>query len=632
MLRSDSRVRALAVACALLACVGGLAACSDDSDESDPKPAAEGLATAVSDGDVGSLTFSGTSGDDAQADFKNVMSGMGDYTPDVSVGDVSEDGDTATAILDVSWALGESGSDAQWSYETEATLQRDGDKWQPEWDRALIAPDLKQGEHLSLTGDTADRGEILDRNRQPIVKERPVVRMGLDKLHMDKPQVPGSARQLAQLLDIDVAGYVAEAKAAGPDAFVEAIVLRKVDARDVDAGAYERIKGAVQIADTMSLAPTSDFAEPILGSVGEATAELIKDSDGELAPGDITGLSGLQQRYDEQLRGQQGLLVEAVSKSGKDRKLYATKPTAGKPLKTTLDVNAQADAEDALSDVSSPSALVAIQPSSGDILAAASGPGSEGYSTATVGQYAPGSTFKVVTSLAMLRNGYSPDDTLTCSPTVDVNGKSFKNYDDYPSSALGQIPMRTAIAQSCNTALIGEQADVPQDALADAAASLGLGEDHDTGFSSYFGSVPSDAPTTEHAASMIGQGKVQASPMAMAVVAASVESGETVVPSLVTSHQAEKAAPDVPLDKGEAKQLRELMLGVVRDGSGSFLADLPGKPIGAKTGTAEYGDATHTHAWMIAFQGDLAVAVFVEDGESGSGTAGPILEQFLRQR
>ncbi|MGH3359158.1 MAG: penicillin-binding transpeptidase domain-containing protein, partial [Nocardioidaceae bacterium] len=299
-------------------------------------------------------------------------------------------------------------------------------------------------------------------------------------------------------------------------------------------------------------------------------------------------------------------------------------------LRTTLDIEAQTIAEDALSSVDSPSGLVAIQPSTGNIVAAASGPGSAGYSTATVGQYAPGSTFKVVTSLAMLRNDYSPDDALNCAPTVTVNGKEFKNYDDYPSAALGSIPMREAIAQSCNTALIGEQADVPQQDLSDAAASLGLGEDHNTGFSSYFGDVPDDAPTTEHAASMIGQGKVQASPLTMAVVAASVANGSTVVPSLVESHEAEEPTPSVGLENGEAATLRALMRGVVEDGSGSFLSSVPGPPIGAKTGTAEYGDATHTHAWMIATQGDLAVAVFVEDGESGSETAGPILEQFLR--
>ena len=626
MLEFRTHLRTLAICCAAVTALAGLSACSDDPDA---KPAAEDLAEGLTDGDVSDVTFEDTSGKDAQAEYEKALSGMGDYRPEVAVDDISTDDDTATATLSTTWQLGD--KKEEWSYETEAKLTRDGDDWTAQWDRSLVAPKLEQGEHLSLTGAAPKRGEILDRNENKIVKERPVVRMGLDKTQVGNARVANSARQLAQLLDIDVNSYVSKAKSAGDDAFVEAIVLRKSDAADVNTSAYAQIKGASQISDTMSLAPTSDFAEPLLGSVGPATAEIIKESDGALSPGDVAGLSGLQQRYDERLRGAQGLLVEAVNDSGKERELFSTKPANGKPLKTTLDLDMQRVAENALSNVKSPSGVVAIKPSSGDILAAASGPGSEGYSTATVGQYAPGSTFKVVTSLAMLRNGYSPGDTLNCARTTTVSGKSFKNYDGYPTSALGSIPMRKAIAESCNTALINEQADVPQVALADAAASLGLGEDHDTGFSSYFGAVPEKAPRTEHAASMIGQGKVQASPMAMAVVAASVASGETVVPNLVRSHDAEKPKPQVGLQKAEAKKLRALMRGVVRGGSGSFLSDVPGPPVGAKTGTAEYGNGNRTHAWMIAFQGDLAVAAFVENGESGSATAGPVLEQFLRQ-
>ena len=71
---------------------------------------------------------------------------------------------------------------------------------------------------------------------------------------------------------------------------------------------------------------------------------------------------------------------------------------------------------------------------------------------------------------------------------------------------------------------------------------------------------------------------------------------------------------------------------MVTEGSGAALGDLPGPPVLAKTGTAEFGDEEplQTHAWMIAVQGDLAVAAFVELGDSGSRTAGPLLEQFLR--
>jgi cell division protein FtsI/penicillin-binding protein 2 len=266
----------------------------------------------------------------------------------------------------------------------------------------------------------------------------------------------------------------------------------------------------------------------------------------------------------------------------------------------------------------------------------ASGPGSKGYSTATVGRYAPGSTFKVVTSLALLRAGVRPTSTLRCPATTVVDGKTFKNYDDYPADGLGDIPLSTAFANSCNTAFINERRTVSQRDIADAAAALGLGVDHDLGFPAYFGSVPgSEAEAgseTGHAASMIGQGTVLASPMAMAVVAASVAKGGTVLPRLLPQQQADGVVPDAPVTTAEARTLRALMRGVVTRGSGSFLATLTGPPVLAKTGTAEFGTRRplQTHAWMVAVHGDLAVAVFVDVGASGSRTAGPVLEQFLR--
>jgi cell division protein FtsI/penicillin-binding protein 2 len=192
------------------------------------------------------------------------------------------------------------------------------------------------------------------------------------------------------------------------------------------------------------------------------------------------------------------------------------------------------------------------------------------------------------------------------------------------------------VANSCNTAFITARNKVSQADIADAAASLGLGVDHDLGFPAYFGSVPaSDAEAgseTGHAASLIGQGKVTASPMAMAAVAASVDKGSVVVPRLLPAQKTDDTAPKTPLTPAEARQLRTLMRGVVTSGSGSFLASVPGAPVLAKTGTAEFGDKAplQTHTWMIAVHGDLAVAVFVDVGQSGSQTAGPILLQFLR--
>ena len=391
------------------------------------------------------------------------------------------------------------------------------------------------------------------------------------------------------------------------------------------------LEGVGVLEDTLPLAPTREFARPILGSVGPVTAEIIKESDGAYEIGDEAGLSGLQQRYDERLRGTPGLTVRAVgAPADEPRVLHTVDPVPGEPLATTLDLGLQAEAERVLADVGPASAVVALRPSTGDILAAASGPGSGGYSTATLGQYAPGSTFKIVSSLALLRAGLTPASPVTCPATTVVDGKTFKNYDDYPAGGLGRITLRDAVANSCNTAFITARDKV--EGLPDAAAALGLGVDHDLGFPAYFGSVPEPASETSHAASLIGQGQVLASPMAMAAVVASVVEGSTVVPRLLPDQQTDGNDVRRPLTASEAATLRGLMRAVVTDGSGALLADVPGPPVIAKTGTAEFGDKEplQTHAWMVAGQGDLAVAVFVDVGDSGSGTAGPLLERFLR--
>ena len=610
-----------------LLCTLALASCSSD------EPSAEDTAEQVAEGlSTGELPPSAFGGEASQAAYDEIVAGLGDVQPFVEVGEVSEDDGTAEAALSWSWSLGE----RTWEYDSTLALTEDDQGWQAVWAPSVVEPSLGEGETLALTTLTPERGDVLGARGVPLVTERPVVRFGIDKTRVSAKRAPASAARAAELLDVDPAAFADAVRAAGDQAFVEAIVLRSGDAEGVDPAYYD-LPGAVALEDEMPLAPNRDFAAAILGRVGAATAELIEASDGRIQVGDVVGVSGLQERYDEQLTGAPGLVVEAVNEEGDEegeaRSLFTEEPVDGEPLRTTLDPRLQGKAEQVLAGTQDvPAALVAIRPSTGAILAAANGPGTGGLDIADDGQYAPGSTFKIVSSLALLRAGLTADDTVACPPTTVVDGKQFKNYDDYPATQLGDIPLREAVASSCNTAFINARTRVPEGGLADAAESLGLGADQDLGFPAYFGQVPPPESETELAADMIGQGKVLASPMAMATVAASVQSGRTVVPYLLEDYRPE-ASPAEPLQPAEAASLADLMRGVVAEGSGAFLADVSGD-VGAKTGTAEYGDpgpdgSLATHAWMIAFQDDLAVAVFVETGESGSSTAGPLLEAFL---
>lgn len=535
--------------------------------------------------------------------------------------------------------------------------------WQVAWDPSVAVEGISADAVLSVSRTPGERADILGAGGEVLVTDRPVIRVGIDKTRIEAGALEDSAAALAELVDIDPAAYTAQVVGAGEEAFVEAIVYRDDDARPVSDDQIQGVPGAVGIPDTMSLAPTRTFARELLGSVGPATAELIEQSDGRLEAGDVSGLSGLQLQYDERLAGTPGLLIEAVSGEAETQTsevLFEKAAVAGEPLELTLDPRLQTLAEDVLAEEPSASSIVAIRPSTGEILTVANGPGSEGMQTALLGQYPPGSTFKVATSLALLRNGFTPETPTNCPDELIVDGRAFNNVPGYPAEYTGEIPLLQSLAQSCNTGFISQREVVSQADLAAAAADLGVGVDTAIGTPAFFGSVPTEADGTAHAASMIGQGEVLASPLSLAIMAASVGAGERVAPTLLAgdadaedapSSSAEPsesatAQPESSAEAGseasepapsnfttdEAAALREMMGAVVTVGGAQLLADIPGEPVLAKTGTAEFGteDPPRTHAWVVALQGDLAVAVFVEEGERGSISGGPLMEEFLR--
>jgi len=610
----------------------GTAGCTGDSDDGpqgpDPQDAATTLASALAAGDLSAVDLTPETAATAQAAYDRITQELGDAEATVETAGVERSGDTARATLRWTWDL----TAATWEYEAEAELDLAGEDWQVVWAPSVVEPSLTEGENLDVSAVLADRGDILGARGKPIVTERPVSRIGIDKTLLDDADPAASARALAGLVGVDVKPFVKAVRSAGPQAFVEAIVFRRDEVPAEVTDGVDAIPGARVLAADLPLGPTREFAAPILGRVGEVTAEVIAEHP-EYHPGDLAGLSGLQSRYDERLRGTPGVRVVAVPEEGEPRELFRTDATPGDPLVLSLDVGLQTKAERLLADVRPASALVALRPSTGEILAAANGPGNGGQNLATFGQFAPGSTFKTVSSLALLRAGLTPRSVVPCTPTITVDGKRFKNYSDYPASALGDIPLRTAVANSCNTAFISQASKLSGTDLFDAGVSLGIGLDHDLGFPAYFGKTdPDTASATGAAAQLIGQGTILASPMVMAAVIASVQHGSLVVPRMVEGVDVAPPEGAAPLSRAEVGALRSMLRSVVAEGSGRALLDVPGPPVIAKTGTAEFGTGSdlQTHAWMIAAQGDLAVCVFVDVGASGSQTAGPILEAFLR--
>lgn len=299
--------------------------------------------------------------------------------------------------------------------------------------------------------------------------------------------------------------------------------------------------------------------------------------------------------------------------------------SADRPARTTLDATWQAAAEKALvSGANGKNAsLVALRIDNGEILAMANSP-SSGFNRAVSGTYAPGSTWKIVTSSALLLKGaVGPDDVVDCPKYLTV-GKEFHNVE---TSEHRNATFLQDFTESCNTAFISLRGKLGDQEIGDIARKYyGVGQRWHVGIPSYDGSTPPPRDETEKAASMIGQGRVQANPLITASVTATAVSGTFHQPSI--THGNRNTTTTSPLPQKVVTQLRTMMRATVTDGTAKVLSGLPGD-IGAKTGTAEVSEDEPNNGWFAAYRGNVAVACVVEQGVTGGGSAGPVIRNLL---
>lgn len=555
----------------------------------------------------------------------------------VSLGNRSEGSPPRSARIPFRARLGLD-SLGRWTYRGVIPLeQRPGEGWVVDWSPAVIHPRLSDRTRLARERSLPERADVLDRSGRPLMPLRPVVDVAVEPRRLGR----GDLAQVAAAVDVDPSGLRQRVRAAEPFHRVPVITLRRADFA-ADRPGLAGVSGLLLDPGRLPLAPTSTFARALLGTVRPPTAETLAHAGPYASVVDPVGTSGIQYAYQRRLAGRPAGRVMVVDRDtrGVVDTVHEFRGARGRPLRTSLDIDVQAAAEHALADVPGPSALVALDATTGGVLAAANGPAGTAYNRAFLGRYPPGSTFKVVTTAALLSRGLDPSATVPCPATTTVTGKAFGNDDGL---ALGQVPFHADFARSCNTAFVNLARDLPGSALREAAGRFGLGGDGwdlglpgvgasgaETGVSAFPGHVPATPSEVDRAAAAIGQGRVLASPLAMAVVAAGVATGTSRQPALTPRRGAALLATG-RLDPQVSRRLRALMREVVTSGSGEALAGITGNP-GAKTGTAEFGGEgeSRTHAWMVGFRGDVAFAVFLEGGGAGGADAGPVAARFLR--
>ena len=384
------------------------------------RAAAETFASAWSDRalDRSGTSYSGSSPAQVAASFTRVTQGLGTGPVKVTVGSVNRSGDTGKATLDVRWSLA---GGATWAYSEPVSLKRTSNRWAVVADgpTSLWHPKVRSNQALTAGRTWGRRGAVLDRNGKPLLAIGTVYDVQIDPARA----TPAAVAALEKVVDEPAGSLTAKlaaAKRARSRAPIPVITYREGDFADRRA-ALEPLAGVIYPRREQPLAPTRTFGQPLLGSYGPVTAEMVSKGKGRYVAGDHAGLSGIQGQYDELLGGTAGVAV-AVAGTNPATTLFEQPAKDGKDLTLALDPAVQTAAEKALAGSgATPSALVAVDVKTGDLIAVANSP-ELGFDRALVGQYQPGSTLKVATSYSLLGKGLSPSTRVPCPPSVTVDG------------------------------------------------------------------------------------------------------------------------------------------------------------------------------------------------------------------
>ena len=516
----------------------------------------------------------------------------------------------------------------RWRYAGSLAIRKVNGKVTVSWSPSVLYPGLAAGQDLRRTRTLPPRAAILDRNGAPLLTPTPVVTVGVEAGRVD----PTTAVPILQrTTGIDPARVTAAIAGARPGTFVPVITLRR-PAFDPVKTTLNAVPGVVFQTATVDLAPTPTFGLAVLGKVGSATAEALRAAGPGFEATDNVGLNGLEGLYQRRVAGTPSGSVQIVDVNGRVlRQLFGVQGAPGQAVQTTLDIPTQTAAEAALATVpgNKPAALVALKASTGELLAVANTPPDSTYDRALAGRYPPGSSAKVVTAAALLERGLTVNDVVPCPPRAVIGGKPFTNFE---GEATGSVSLLTDFARSCNTAFVSVSGRLTPQQLADAGRAFGFGAKWSLPLAADSGQFPVPADTAELAAESIGQGRMLASPLTMALVAGAADSGTWHPPTLVNDPAQPAAAPPVAVAANVDDAIHQLMRAVVVSGTGTAANVNTGGPVYGKTGTAEFGPGNPpaTHAWFIGFRGDVAFAVLVEGGGVGGQVAAPIAAQFLR--
>ncbi len=547
-----------------------------------------------------------------------------------------------------------------------------------------------------VLGIPAPRGQITDRNGKPLAQTRLSYNLAISfpaPLDWQDSRILTFAKQQITL----ASGLLNRTISVSDEAILNHYKNRGVLPMDIVEDLSPQELGVVQRGVTPNLVlrqtyvrfyPNGPLAGHIIGYTGrEAPLSVRPIENNDLIFSDSEGREGLEQIFDNELRGQAGQLHVTYDAAGnKTSERIARPPVPGYNVITTLDEDVQRICENVLAKSCKRGAIVVIDPNNGEILAMASQPGFnpnefvpvvkkevfEKYSNdeaaplmprAYRSAYPPGSAFKVVVGFAALESGkITSENRFDCPAAITIGDHTFRNW---KKSGAGSLNFVQALTQSCNTWFYQVALKIGADPIIEYAHRLGLGKR--TGIPIYAesdGNIPTDdymmrvhkrvIKRGDVANMAIGQGDILITPLQMAqalsVIASSGKFHQTRLVKQVQSldNKVVAAYPDrmreeIPVSPQIDKALRRALQNVVYDGQGTaHSAKVKGVRVAGKTGTAQWGpeNKQRTAAWFAGFvpaeNPEYAFATLYEgepndDSVHGGSHAAPLASKVFRE-
>lgn len=505
----------------------------------------------------------------------------------------------------------------------------------------------------------ADRGNIVDRQGKLLATNRLSRGVYLWPRQQSPQQWQSTAVRLSAILKIPATEIIDRLKQTGYNSPLPVRITPQISPAAFIALAEQspHLAGVEVLAGSSRVYPYQSLASHVIGYIGEATEADMK-AHPNYPNGMIVGQMGIERLANQQLEGKWGERLVEVNANGQELRLLGVEPAVGgATVRLTLDLAMQQAAEKALGGRRG--AVVALDVNTGAILVMASSPsfdpsvftrrvseaewqrfqqGDQPFLNRALQGYPPGSTFKIVTSAAAMESGkFSPDSALMTYPFITLGDHQFW---EHSKQGYGVIGFREALAYSSNTFFYQVGLAIGTEEIAKWGKRMGIGS-VDLGLE---GENDGIIPTPKEkeklygepwyggdtVSTAIGQGLVQATPLELAVMVASIANGGYRVHPYLLSSQASaaKAAKQATGLKPETVEtIRSGLISVVQQGTGQGLNDGTLPLTAGKTGTSEVIGG-EPHALFVGYgpvdKPQIAIAVIVENGGYGGVTAIPV--------